>query len=120
MELAKFIFAAVGTFISVSALAFTVFQYWAKKQEKKDDAFKLTIRKELDTERKSSREEIESERGSRKEDVRRLEARIEKLESIVTEGLIDRLSRLEGEMKGIRDVLSRIQDWFVKNTLKGV
>jgi Flp pilus assembly protein TadB len=120
VELAKFILTIVATFVSLSALMFSIFQFWAKKQEKKDEAFKAAIRKELDTERVSSKEEIEDERASRKEDVRRLETRIEKLESIVTEGLIDRLSKLEGEMKGIRDILNRIQDWFIRNTSKGV
>lgn len=119
MEIAKFVLTAVGTFISVSGLTFTIFQFWAKRRDEKDSAFRASVAKELEAERNVSRQEITGERASRKDDMLRLERRIEKLESIVTEGLLDRLSKVEGEMRGIRNILDSIQDWFIHNTKKG-
>lgn len=119
MEIAKFVLTAIGTFVSVSALSFTVFQFWAKRRDEKDAAFRKAVQDNIESERVLSRQEITDERASRKDDVRRLEGRVEKLESIVTEGLIDRLSKLEGEMKGIRNILDSIQSWFINNTKKG-
>jgi hypothetical protein len=119
MEIAKFVLTAVGTFISVSGLTFTIFQFWAKRRDEKDSAFRASIAKELEAERMLSRQEITDERAGRKEGVKHLELRIEKLEKIVTESLVSRMGNIEGELKGMRATLQKIQDWFIQNTVKG-
>ena len=61
MELAKFVLTAVGTFLSVCAFSFAVFQYWRKKQDEKMELF-----------RKSMTEMVHNETVHRKEAERRL------------------------------------------------
>ena len=119
MEIAKFILTAIGTFVSVSALSFTVFQSWAKRRDEKDNAFRSSIMEQLDSERVLSRQEISDEKASRKEDVRRIEERIDKLEQAIMGDLQRRLSSIEGELKSMRGTLRIIEDWFVRNTPGG-
>ena len=119
MEIAKFILTAVGTFISVSGLFFAVFQFWIKKREEKDAAFQLAIQKEMELERKLSRDEIKNERTSRKEDLQHLENRIARLEKVLTDDLIGRIAKVEGELKGVRVTLDAIQRWFIDNSPGG-
>ena len=93
MEIAKFVFTAIGTFLSVLAFSFTVFQYWKKKQEEKF----TELQKQT------------------KESVTRLGTRIEVLEQSFARNIESRLSHIEGEIKGIKPILLLIQDWFIKN-----
>jgi peptidoglycan hydrolase CwlO-like protein len=108
MEIAKFILTAIGTFVSVSALTFTVFQFWAKKREEKDKAFKDSISRELG-----------AERDERKSAIDRLAKKIDALEQNIMDNLQQRMGRMEGELKGIRDTLGKIQQWFIDNTPAG-
>ena len=55
--------------------------------------------------------------------IKKQEERIEKLEDVVAElqktvsdGLGQRLSNIEGEMKGMNNILKQIQGWFINNT----
>ena len=105
MEIAKFILTAVGTFLSVFALFFTVFQYWRKKQEEKFDSLKTALGSSIDTERKDRREEID-----------RLSRKVEKLENMVLQNFEQRLSTIEGLLKAMKPTLDKIQDWFINNT----
>jgi len=107
MELAKFILTAVGTFLSVFALSFSVFQYWKKKQEEKFASFKTGIEAQ-----------IQKENIARCESLARFDKRIEFLEHSVLQGLENRLSLIEGELRGIKPVLQAIQNWFINNTGK--
>ncbi|MDR1315250.1 MAG: hypothetical protein LBK13_00130 [Spirochaetales bacterium] len=108
MEIAKFILTAVGTFISVLVLSFTVFQYWRKKQDEKFNVLKGSLK-----------EEVQGERDARKESLERLGKRIENLENSVMQDLQRRMSTIEGELKGMRNILEKIQGWFVDNTPTG-
>jgi 5-bromo-4-chloroindolyl phosphate hydrolysis protein len=119
MEIAKFILTAIGTFISVSGLFFAVFQFWVKKREEKDAAFQASVRKEMATERKLSQDEIRTERNSRKDDLQHLEDRIARLEKILTDDLIGRISKVEGELKGMRVTLESINRWFIEHSPTG-
>ena len=94
MEIAKFVLTAVGTFLSVFGLSFTVFQYWKKKQDEKFDTLK----------------------NETKESIKRMGSRIEALEQNVLRNLESRLSLIEGELKGIKPILQSIQNWFINNT----
>ena len=97
MEVAKFVLTAIGTFLSVFALSFTVFTYWRKKQDEKFDG--------LETRTKDS--------------IKRMGERIEMLEQQVLRNLESRLSLIEGELKGIKPILQSIQNWFIHNTPTG-
>jgi 5-bromo-4-chloroindolyl phosphate hydrolysis protein len=116
MEIAKFVLTAIGTFISVTGLFFAVFQFWVKKREEKDAAFQAAMHNEMELERKLSRDELKNERTSRKEDLQHLENRIERLEKILTDDLVGRIAKLEGELKGARATLDAIQRWFIDNS----
>jgi hypothetical protein len=108
MEIAKFVLTAIGTFLSVFALSFTVFQYWKKKQDEKFNVLKNTLKGE-----------VQGERDARKESLERLGRRIENLENNVMQDLQRRMSTIEGELKGMRNILEKIQGWFVDNTPTG-
>jgi hypothetical protein len=108
VEIAKFVLTAIGTFISVFALSFTIFQYWRKKQDEKFDALKLSVNAA-----------VTEEKGDRKEALERLSRRIEKLEEIVFSDIKGKLGSIEGELKGLKMTLSKIEDWFIRNTPAG-
>jgi chaperonin cofactor prefoldin len=104
MEIAKFVLAAIGTFISVVGLSFAVFQYWKKKQEEKFDLLK-----------KSIETTVQNETQTRSNALNRLDKRIEFLEQRVLQSFENRLSIIEGELKGIKPILQSIQNWFINN-----
>ena len=108
MEIAKFILTAVGTFLSVFGLSFTIFQYWRKKQDEKFNVLKDSLKGEM-----------QGERDARKESLERLGKRIENLENNITQDIQRRMSTIEGELKGMRNILEKIQGWFVDNTPTG-
>jgi hypothetical protein len=108
VEIAKFVLTAIGTFLSVFALSFTIFQYWRKKQDEKFDLLKSAV--------KSG---IQDEEDARKDSVSRLEKRIEYLEHRIVQGFENRLSTIEGELRSIKPILQAIQNWFINNTPTG-
>jgi DNA-binding FrmR family transcriptional regulator len=108
VEIAKFIFTAIGTFLSVFGLSFTVFQHWRKRQDEKFDLLK-----------KSIDANIQKETDSRKESMARMEGRITAIENTMSQRFENRLSVIEGELKGIKPILQSIQNWFINNTPAG-
>ena len=97
MEIAKFIFTAIGTFLSVLSLSFAVFQYWKKKQDEKFEALQKQTR----------------------DSVTRLGQRLELLEQNFARSVESRLSHIEGEIKGIKPILLAIQNWIFNNKQQG-
>jgi hypothetical protein len=108
MEIAKFILTAVGTFLSVFGLSFTVFQYWKKKQDEKFTGFKTSIENL-----------VQKEYQARCDSLSRFDKRIEFLEHSVLQALEKRLSVIEGELKGIKPTLQNILNWFISNAPTG-
>lgn len=108
MEIAKFVLTAVGTFLTVLALSFSVFQYWKKKQEEKFAALKA-----------ETKEKIAAESENRQKDVQRMEKRLDSLESTLVQSMQQRMSSIEGELKGMKPILQSIQNWFINNTPRG-
>ena len=108
MEIAKFVLTAIGTFLSVFGLSFTVFQYWKKKQDEKFADFK-----------KHLEGSVEKETHARNDAIERIDKRIEFLERSVVHGFENRLSVIEGELRGIKPILQAIQNWFINNTPSG-
>ena len=109
MEIAKFILAAVGTFLSVFALSFSVFQHWRKRQDEKFDMLK-----------KSIEASIKQETDSRKDSVANIDIRVKALENTMSQRFENRLSIIEGELRGFKPILQSIQNWFVNNTPRGL
>ena len=95
---------ALGTFLSVLSLSFAVFQYWRKKQDEKFELF-----------RKSIASMVQSEEQSRKETEARHEKRLCNLESMMSQRFENRLSTIEGELKGMRGLLEKIQQFFINS-----
>jgi uncharacterized membrane protein len=93
VEIAKFVLTTVGTFLAVLGFLFTVFQYWKKKQEEKFSEL----------------------RNETKDSITRLGKRIEFLEMNVVHSFENRLSVIEGELKGIKPILQSISNWFINN-----
>jgi hypothetical protein len=89
VEIAKFVLTAIGTFISVISLSFAVFQYWRKKQDEKFDLFKKTVDRA-----------VQEEERNRKESDGKHENRLRDLENTVARRFENRLSVMEGELKG--------------------
>ena len=108
MEIAKFVFTAVGTFLSVFTLSFSIFQYWKKKQEDKYNAFKT-----------DTRESLQRESEARQKDINKMEKRIENLENTLVQSVQQRMSSIEGELKGIKPILQSSQQWFINNPPRG-
>jgi hypothetical protein len=108
MEIAKFILTAVGTFLSVSTLSFALFQYWKKKQDEKFDELAKAIKGQ-----------VGGERDARVEAIERMSKRIEILEEHIIQNFQQRLSAIEGELKGFKPTLQAIQNWFINNTPTG-
>jgi hypothetical protein len=104
MEIARFIFTAVGTFLSVLGFSFAVFQYWRKKQDEKIDLF-----------RKSIESSIQAESANRKDADARLNERVKSLEETMSQRFENRISMIEGELKGIKAILQSIKNWFINN-----
>jgi septation ring formation regulator EzrA len=104
VEIAKFILAAIGTFISVSGLSFAIFQYWKKKQEEKFASLQNSVEGL-----------VKDETQARSNALNRLDKRIEFLERSVLQGFENRLSVIEGELRGIKPILQSIQNWFINN-----
>ena len=108
MEIAKFVLSSVGSFVSVFTLSFSIFQYWKRKQEDKYNAFKT-----------DTRESLQRESETRQKDINKLEKRIENLENTLVQSVQQRMSSIEGELKGIKPILQSIQNWFINNTPRG-
>jgi len=108
VEIAKFILTAVGTFLSVFGLSFTVFQHWRKRQ---DEKFEL-LKKSLDA-------SVQKEASDREKAVSHMEGRVTALEFTMSQRFENRLSVIEGELKGIKPILQSIQNWFINNTPAG-
>jgi hypothetical protein len=104
VEIAKFIFSSIGTFISVLGFSFAVFQYWRKKQDEKFDLFRASIE-----------DSLRSISDSRKESEARMNERVKSLEEAMSQRFENRLSMMEGELKGIKNLLQSISNWFINN-----
>jgi hypothetical protein len=104
MEIAKFVLTAIGTFLSVFALSFTIFQYWRKKRDEKFTGLENEINGT-----------VQKEARSRKDGDARLEKRVELLEQSVVCSFENRLSLIEGELRGLKPILQAIQNWFIDN-----
>ena len=123
MEIAKFIFACIGSFVTAAGFFGGL---WAKHQKRLEDkiaAAEAGARERIKTIEAAAREEIKEVREGAIIKTDKLEKRIDALEKTVgglqkevNASLGQRLSSIEGQMKGMNNILNQIQDWFIKNT----
>jgi hypothetical protein len=118
VEIAKFVLTTVGTFLAVLGFLFTVFQYWKKKQEEKFNLLKESMETMVQNEIQMRSNALDQEAQARSNALNRLDKRIEFLEQSVLHGFENRLSTIEGELRGIKPILQSIQNWFINNTGK--
>ena len=107
MEIAYFVMVAAGTFVSVISFAAAAFSHWRKKQDRQFEVF-----------REAMNEMMNKERENRRDSFVHLRDRIDALESKKSSAgkeVEGRLSRIEGELKGIRTTMDKIQQWFIDN-----
>lgn len=123
MELAKFILSCVGSFMAVSGFFMGIWRSYSKKTDDKIEAIRQKAEEKIKQAESHALTEIaESREGSiaRAEKLERRIAAIEKnvsgLQRDVNINLGHRLSNIEGEMKGMNNILKQIQGWFINNT----
>lgn len=119
MEIAKFVLTCVGSFITVSGFFMGIWKAYSKKMEDKIKSIQQQANEKI----KEARTEIDEVREDSIAKSEKLEKRIAALEKIVSDlqrdvslNLGQRLSNIEGEMKGMNNILKQIQGWFINNT----
>lgn len=119
MEIAKFVLSCVGSFIAVSGFFMGIWSSYSKKA----DAKIASIKKEAEEKITHAKTEIDEVREGSIAKTDKLEKRIAALERTVSDlqrdvntNLGHRLSNIEGEMKGMTNILKQIQGWFINNT----
>ena len=126
MEIAKFVLSCVGSFIAVSGFFMGIWKAYSKKTDEKIQSVQDAVAAQIQKARDGAAEAIKDVREGSIAKTEKLEKRIENLEKSVTDLQKDlnanvgqRLSNIEGEMKGMTNILKQIQGWFISNTPRG-
>lgn len=123
MEVAKFVLTCIGSFISAAGF---FLGFWKAYKKKVDDTISQT-KQEADVKIRKAEEEAKAEIGMVRQGsiakTERLEKRIGDLEHNVIDlqrdvsaNLGQRLANIEGTMKGMNNILSQIQSFFITHT----
>ncbi|MCM1321636.1 MAG: hypothetical protein NC041_07180 [Bacteroides sp.] len=123
MEIAKFVLSCVGSFIAVSGFFMGIWKTYSKKTDDKIQLIQAQASQKIKETEAAARIEIKEVREGSIAKAEKLERRIAALEKNVSDlqrdvnlNLGQRLSNIEGEMKGINNILKQIQGWFINNT----
>lgn len=123
MEIAKFVLSCIGSFIAVSGFFMGIWKAYSKKTDDKISSMRAEADKKIKEAESTARHEINEVREGAIAKTEKLERRIAALEKNVTDlqrdvnlNLGQRLSNIEGEMKGMNNILKQIQGWFINNT----
>ena len=126
MEIAKFVLSCVGSFIAVSGFFMGIWKAYSKKTDEKIQSVQDAAAAQIQKARDGAAEAIKDVREGSIAKTEKLEKRIENLEESVSDLQKDlnanvgqRLSNIEGEMKGMTNILKQIQGWFIGNTPRG-
>ncbi|MBQ9206888.1 MAG: DUF4094 domain-containing protein [Treponema sp.] len=126
MEIAKFVLSCVGSFIAVSGFFMGIWKAYTKKTDEKIKSVKDASAAQIQKVKDEAATEIKDVRNGSIAKTEKLEKRIETLEKSVSDLQKDlnanvgqRLSNIEGEMKGMTNILKQIQGWFINNTPRG-
>lgn len=123
MEIAKFVLSCIGSFIAVSGFFMGIWKAYSKKTDDKISSMRAEADKKIREAESAARHEINEVREGAIAKTEKLERRIAALEKNVSDlqrdvnlNLGQRLSNIEGEMKGMNNILKQIQGWFINNT----
>lgn len=126
MEIAKFVLSCVGSFIAVSGFFMGIWKNYSKKTDDKIKSIQQQADEKIKETEAHAQLEINEVREGSIAKSEKLERRIAALEKNVTDlqrdvnlNLGQRLSNIEGEMKGMNNILKQIQGWFINNTPRG-
>jgi len=115
MEIAKFVLQAVAVFLTLAGLGYTILSAWMRKKEKE----MAEVKAETIAAVNRLSQDVLVERSNRIENVNRIHERIDSMQSELISDLQGRMSRMEGELKGVTNILSQIQNWFISNSKQG-
>lgn len=123
MEIAKFVLSCIGSFIAVSGFFMGIWKAYAKKTDDKIKSIQAQADQKIKEAEENAKQEIGEVREGSIAKTEKLERRIAALEKSVSDlqrdvnsNLGQRLSNIEGEMKGMNNILKQIQGWFINNT----
>ena len=104
------ILQTIATVITVLTL------YWriSKSHNEKQDTRIEKIKSDYDEKIRKIETEMGNWESRRRIDVRALHERIDEQDDFVKKSIIGQLSRMEGEMKGMSNILQIIQKYFVQ------
>ena len=126
MEIAKFVLSCIGSFIAVSGFFMGIWKAYSKKTDDKISSMRAEADKKIKEAESAARCEINEVREGAIAKTEKLERRIAALEKNVSDlqrdvnlNLGQRLSSIEGEIKGMNNILKQIQGWFISNTPRG-
>lgn len=126
MEIAKFVLSCIGSFIAVSGFFMGIWKAYSKKTDDKISSMRAEADKKIKEAESAARREINEVREGAIAKTEKLERRIAALEKNVSDlqrdvnlNLGQRLSSIEGEIKGMNNILKQIQGWFISNTPRG-
>lgn len=92
----------------------TLFWRLLKSNTDKNSVQVSKIQADYNNKIKAIQDEVESWEDRRRKDIRELHQRIDKADNFVKESLIGQLAKMEGEMKGMSNILMVIQEHFIK------
>ena len=123
MEIAKFVLTCIGSFIAVSGFFMRIWKAYSKKTDDKIKSIQVQADQKIKEAEENARQEIGEVREGSIAKTEKLERKIAALEKSVSDlqhdvnsNLGQRLSNIEGEMKGMNNILKQIQGWFINNT----
>lgn len=126
MEIAKFVISCVLAAITVGGVFAGILKGYKKKMDDRITATKDEAAAAVEAAEKAAEKQTAAAKSEAAASAAALEKRIDKLEnsvttlqSTITNDFGQRLGNIEGEMKGMNNILKSIQGWFIDNTPRG-
>lgn len=126
MELFNLAIQTIVAACSVLSVSLVIFGNWKKKQQDALKELKDTQEKELLEIKVTHKETIAelkaeflAERADRVEKTARLHCRIDDMQKELIGDLRSDMSEIKGELKGVSNIMSVIQEWFINQNGKG-
>lgn len=134
MEIAKFVITCVLAAITVGGTFAGIFKAYTKKMDDKIRAVKADAEAQVqnadaqvqeakaDAEKKIQAAKAAAEKGDEMlrrdfgDRITKLESDVSELQKTINGDIRDRLGNIEGEMKGMNNILKSIQNWFIDHT----
>lgn len=123
MEIAKFVITCVLAACTVGGVFAGIWKGYKKKMDDRIAATESEASAAVQAARDDAKEKTEDVKKEASAALAVQEKRIDKLEnsvaalqSTITNDFGQRLGNIEGEMKGMNNILKSIQNWFITNT----